>query len=154
MKSIIVFAFSLSLFVSTALQAQKAVFIFSAPEGQEILKIDDDKHEKSVDFFVSGLNNADEAAALVKKIAAVSGVKTFTISENLIDGQRKASGTFEACNSLDFFRSLLVNAGIEDLIINGEELKSKDLAKVWKSTQGDAEHPNPDPRKKEEVNHK
>jgi len=144
MKSIIVFALSLSLFISTTLKAQNVVFIFSAPEGQEIIKVDEDKHEKSVDFFVTGLNTVDEVSALVQKISSVTGVNTFTISEQVVDGKRAASGTFDAKGSLDFFRDLLTNAGIEDIIINGENLKSKDLQKVWKSQQGDEKV---DPRK-------
>jgi len=148
MKSIIVFAFALFLFICNALQAQNVVFIFSAPEGQEIIKINEEKHEKSVDFTVTGLNTVDEVSALVQKISAVTGVKSFSISENVVDGKRAASGVFEACGSLDFFRDLLTNAGINDLVINGENLKSSELKKVWKSQQN--VDPNADPRKTNE----
>ena len=142
MKSVIVFAFSLFLFISNALQAQKAVFIFTAPEGEEIIKMDGEKHEKSVNFFVNGLNTVDEVNALIQKITAMTAVKSFTISDKVVDGKRAASATFEACGSMTFFRDLLTNAGVEDLIINGENVKSVDLQKVWKSDPN-AEQVNP-----------
>jgi len=146
MKSIIVFFSSLFLLVSSALQAQNVVFIFSAPEGEEIIKEVEGKHEKTVNFFVTGLNTVDEVNALVQKITAINGVKAFTISENVIDGQRAAAGIFEGCSSLDFFKNLLITAGIEDLIVNGEPLKSVDLQKVWKSKQnGDQVNPTGEP---------
>lgn len=137
MKSIITIIVTLFLFIGNALNAQNVVFIFSAPEGEEILKINEEKHEKSLNFSVTGLNTMDEVNALVQKITAVAGVKTFTISSDVVDGKRAAAGTFEICNSLPFFKELLINAGIEDLIINGEPLKSVELQKVWKSKQND-----------------
>lgn len=130
------------LFFSFAANAQKAVFIFSAPEGEEIIKINEDKHEKSVNFYVTGLNTADEVNALTQKMTTTNGVKTFTISEEVVDGKRAASGTFEGCGSMAFYRDLLVNAGVEDIIVNGEPLKSIDLEKVWKTKPLDT-HTNP-----------
>jgi len=139
MKSIITIIVSLFLFIGNALNAQNAVFIFSAPEGEEIIKINEEKHEKSVSFFVTGLNTTDEVNALLQKIKTTNGVKTFSIAEEVIDGKRAASGTFEACGSMSFFRDLLINAGVQDLIINGEPLKSTDLEKIWKTKPADTQ---------------
>ncbi len=132
MKSILT-TFILFLFIGGTIKAQNIVFIFSAPEGEEIIKIDEDLHQKSVEFFVTGLNNVDEVSAFVQKISEVKGVKSFTISEELIDGKRAASGVFDGCVSLDFFKKFLLDAGVYDLIINDEPLKSEDLHTVWKS---------------------
>ena len=151
MKSIILFSFSLFLFISNALQAQNVVFIFSAPEGQEIIKINEEKHEKSVDFFVTGLNTTNEVSALVQKITTMAGVKAFTISENVVDGKRAATGVFEICGSVDFFKTLLNNAGVEDLIINGENVKSAELQKVWKTNPDANANPTGGPKTDEQI---
>jgi len=129
-----IFALVITLFLFTlSVKSQKVVFIFSAPEGEEILKINEDLHEKSVDFFVSGLATVDEVSALVQNITAVYGVKSFTVSEVEQDGKRAASAVFDGCASLVFFKKLLVDAGVLDLVINGEPLKTADLHLVWKS---------------------
>lgn len=133
MKTFLVTVAALFLFFTTSLRAQNVVFVFSAPEGEEILKLNDALHEKTVDFYVTGLKTVDEVSALVQKITAMSGVKVFTISETETNGQREAHGAFEACGSHDFFKKLLTDAGITDLIINGEPLKTAELHKVWKS---------------------
>lgn len=143
MKSIISLFFLLFLF--TTLQAQNVVFIFNAPEGEEIIILNEDKHEKSVDFQVSGLNTSEEVADLVEKISATSGVKSFTISDEVINNVRAASGVFEACGSLVYFRDLLTNNGIENVIVNGESIKSVDLQTVWKSYTGEESPTQPNP---------
>lgn len=137
MKTIFTFILSAFLLTGFSLKAQ-VVFIFSAPEGEEILKIDEDKHEKTVTFMVSGLNTIEEVNALVDKFKATKGVHTFTISEDIKDGKREAFGLFEGCVSFDFFKKLLLDTGVLDLVINGEPLKSEELHKVWKSKQNES----------------
>ena len=133
MKTILVLLISFVLFFSTGIKAQNIVFIFSAPEGEEILIINEDLHEKTVDFTVSGLESVDAVSELVQKISTVYGVKSFTISEEEKDGIRTATGIFDGCASLVFFKQLLIDAGVFDLIINGEPLKTADLHLVWES---------------------
>jgi len=133
MKSIFVTCLFLFLCASVSLKAQNVVFIFSAPNDDEIIKFDEEKHLKSVEFFVTGLKTVDEVSALVQKMAAVRGVQSFVISEEEIDGRRAAAGVFDGCCSLDFFKKFLLDAEVYDLIINEKPLKSEDLHTVWKS---------------------
>jgi len=138
MRTLLITVTVLFLFITTSLRAQNVVFVFSAPEGEEILKINEALHEKTVDFYVTGLKTVDEVSALVQKISDMHGVKAFTISETETNGQRAAHGTFDACGSYDFFKKLLTDAGVNDLIINGEPLKTEELHKVWKSLKDES----------------
>ncbi|MDD3876922.1 MAG: hypothetical protein PHT69_09895 [Bacteroidales bacterium] len=142
------FTFVIFNFCIYAVQAQnQIVFVFEAPEGEEIIKEDHNLHEKSCVFWVRGLETTDEVSAFVEKAMAINGVKLFSISETVQDGQRTGSGTFDGCSSLEFFQKFLTDTGVGKLLINGQELTPDELHTVWKSRQGNqSESPtNPSP---------
>jgi len=124
-------------------QQQEVTFVFNAPEGEEILKEDHNKHEKSTEFHIKGLNTVEEVSELVEKIASVYGVLTFNVDEKVIDGMRAASATFDGCAGLEFFQKLLNEAGIKQLVVNGQKLTPDELIKVWTSRHGDEDPTKP-----------
>ena len=91
--------------------------IFTVNKKGDKLFQSDEKNQKFVEFTISGLDSQEQVVDLCKKFLNSVGVVSFTVSEEIIDEQRKASATFFEDANFDYYKALLLSNGIETLIL-------------------------------------
>ena len=132
-KNFLILAIFLGNITVSYSQMSTNEIIFTVNKKGDKIFQSDEKNQKFVEFTISGLNSQEQVVDLCKKFLNSVGVVSFTVSEEIIDEQRKASATlFEKAN-FDYYKALLLSNGIETLIIDGEEIRTEDLKKQEKA---------------------
>jgi len=131
-KNFLILAIFLGNITVSFSQMSTNEIIFTVNKKGDKLFQSDEKNQKFVEFTIFGLNSQEQVVDLCKNFLNSVGVVSFTVSEEIIDEQRKASATLFEDANFDYYKALLLSNGIETLIIDGEEINTNDLKKQEK----------------------
>lgn len=83
--------------------------------------------QKVIDLYVTGLSSSEEVTAFITKFKAQEGVIDITISNDLVDNKRVATATFFEGAQKAFLKKVLINTGVQQIIVDGKTIKTTDI---------------------------
>jgi hypothetical protein len=78
-----------------------------------------DKEKKKLDLSIKGLSD-QSYAAFTEKVKKHAGVKSFELSDKVVNGTRKGHIEFNETFDKAYFQQLLADSGVDMMIHNGK----------------------------------